>query len=171
MSNEFRLSSLIAHAPRSTKEMKPPFEQIRPDLSSDGALRDFYIPNTDETDWNKLIGLVRPNLEPDCFTVDGEPRPLPKSFKQIEEIRELASPLLSIPVGGSYLNCHFFHFSEIELDFLPHKYQNEEAWRQLCQFYQSLVDLIGKRGIATHENSQDEVIEEFTPNKGVEPVG
>jgi hypothetical protein len=149
---------------RSTKNMNRSFAEIFPELERDGALRDFYIPDTDIGDWNKLLEWVAPLLESDCFYVDSKVSEFPKSFTEIEKIRESASPLLSIPVADSYLNCHFFHFSEIELDFWPQDYQSEYGWTRLCGFLQDLVDLIGKRGIVAHENSQDEVIEEFKPN-------
>jgi len=151
--------------------MKRPFAAIQPELQRDGALRDFYIEGTTHADWNKLMEWARPNLERDCFRVDGEVCDLPASFEEIEKIRDSASPLLSIPVGPSYLNCHFFHHSEIELDFWPYEYQSEENWEQLRRFFQNLTDLIGKRSIATHENHKDETIEEFHPKTNVEQGG
>src|SRR5258706_7228689 len=93
------------------------FHKLAADLASDGALRDFYILDVGVAHWNRLIQFVRPRLQEDCFRIDDRIEPLPSAFESIYAMRSTASPSLSIPVGESFLACHFFSDSEIELDF------------------------------------------------------
>jgi hypothetical protein len=139
------------------------FQDIADDLRPDGALRDFYIHNTNHTDWNAALCRVRGGLEANCFTVDGEIRELPPSFEAIEQIRAYANPCLSIPIAGANVNCHFFCAEEIEMDFRPEDYHALDLWAALCAFFQGIVDAVGKPGIITFENAEDAVIERFEP--------
>jgi hypothetical protein len=145
------------------------FQELAADLASDGALRDFYILDVDVVHWNRLLQFVRPRLHKDCFRIDDRIEPLPPTFESIYAMRSTASPCLSIPIGESFLVCHFFSDSEIELDFRPEDYRSPQRWTSLCDFLQALVDQIGLPGIVTFENFQDEVIETFAPSGKVEP--
>lgn len=139
--------------------MPRPFAEIVDDLRSDGGLRDFYIHNTNRSDWNALLRHLRSRLHEGCFQVDGLPRQLPETFEAIEEIWLHACPCVSIPVAGSYVNCHFFCDHEIELDFRPEDFRTPELWSALLGFLQELVDVIGKPGVITYENHPSEIIE------------
>src|ERR1700733_8246444 len=133
------------------------FKEIADDLRSDGALRDFYIHAANRADWNAVLRRVRSNREADCFTVDGESQELPQSFEAIESLRQMANPCLSILVDGAFVNCHFFLDEEIEFDFRPEDFRTPGRWSALCGFFQELVDLVGKPGVITHENAEDDV--------------
>lgn len=141
------------------------FQMIADDLRPDGALRDFYIHGTNRSDWNTVMRWVRGKLESGCFTVDGESRELPLTFEAIEQIRTQATPCLSIPIAGAYVNCHFFCDDEIELDFRPEDYYTPDLWSALCEFLQEIADIVGKPGVVTYENVEDEIIERFEPRK------
>jgi hypothetical protein len=146
--------------------MMKPFSKIEPSLQRDGSLRDFYIHNTTSDDWNKLLKFVIPTLEDECFLIDCKPAEMPNNYREIDEIHKEASPLLSIPVAGKYLNCHFFCEEVIELDFWPYDFNNSDRWRELSDFLQQVVNLIQKTGIVTYENDSEtkEPIETFKPN-------
>jgi hypothetical protein len=70
---------------------------------------------------------------------------------------------LSIPVAGAYVNCHFFCEEQIEMDFRPEDYRTFERWSGLCEFFRGIVYAVGKPGIITHENAENDVIERFEP--------
>jgi hypothetical protein len=144
-------------------------EEIADAFRSDGALRDFYIYNTSSADWNTVLHQVRPNLDTDCFTVDGKSRNLPKTFEEIERIRQKANAFLCIPVAGASVCCHFFCKNEIEFDFRPENYRTQESWSALSTFLQDIVDAVGKPGVVTYENAEDVVIARFEPKQNVKP--
>ncbi|HWX20393.1 MAG TPA: hypothetical protein VN578_10885 [Candidatus Binatia bacterium] len=139
------------------------FQDIVPDLASDGSLRDFYVFGASAFHWNRFLGFVRLSIRDDCFRVDTQVSPLPSTFEDIFALRATASPCLSVPVGDGFLCCHFFSDSEIELDFRPEDYRTPPRWAALCAFLQDLVDIVGLPGIVTPENQETEVIERFEP--------
>jgi hypothetical protein len=133
------------------------FKEIADALRSDGALRDFYIYGTNRIDWNGLLRRSRRGWEKDYFTVDSERRELPQTFEEIESLREQANLCWSVLVGGAYVNCHFFCVEQIEFDFRPEDYRTPERWSALCEFFQEIVDAVGKCGVVTYENAEDDV--------------
>jgi hypothetical protein len=145
------------------------FQEITEAFRSDGALRDFYIHDTNPADWNVVLRRVRSMLEDGCFTVDGQSRNLPASFEEVETIRAEASPCLSIPVAGAYVCCHFFCDAQIEFNFRPEDYRTPEMWSALSVFLQDIVDAVAKPGVVTYENTEDDVIVRFEPKRKVEP--
>lgn len=140
------------------------FKVIADDLHSDGALREFYIRNANRADWDAILKRVNRNWKAYDFSVDGEARELPLSFETIEHLRREANPLLSIQIAEAYVNCHFFGDEEIEFDFRPEDFRTPERWVKLCEFFQDMVDAVGKSGIVTYENMPREVIDNFEPS-------
>ena len=49
------------------------------------------------------------------------------------------------------------------MDFRPEDFRTFERWSALCEFFQGIVDTVGKLGIVTYENAEDDVIERFEP--------
>ena len=145
------------------------FQKIAEAFRSDGSLRDFYIHETNPADWNVVLRRVRTMLEDGCFTVDGQSQDLPATFEEVEMIRAEASPCLSIPVAGAYVNCHFFCDAQIEFDFRPEDYRTPEMWSALSLFLQEIVDSVAKPGVVTYENAEDDVIVKFEPKLKAEP--
>ena len=146
---------------RSAKKMK--YAEAKEFLYSDGSWRDVYILGTESEDSERFLEFLRPILEADSFTVDCVPSELPASYAQVLRQREENSPVLSIPVGRSYLNCHFFTDSEIELDLIPAKYDNESDWNELDAFLRSLADAMRMEVVVTPENCSSEVLIRYTP--------
>jgi hypothetical protein len=139
------------------------FKEIADSLRSDGALRDFHIRGANRTDWNVVLRRVSSHREAYRFTVDGESQDLPQAFEAIEKLRQKANPSLSIMVDSAYVNCHFFWDEEIEFDFRPEDFRTLERWSALCGFFQEIVDVVGKAGVITYENAQDDIIDRFEP--------
>lgn len=139
------------------------FEAILDDLQSDGGLRDFYILNANRSDWNAFLAFVQSKLEVTSYTVDAESQALPATFEAIEQIHASGAPCLAISVADAVVCCHFFWVAEIELDFRPEDYRTRERWLALCEFFQAIVDAVGKPGVITFENAQNDVIEKFEP--------
>jgi len=144
------------------------FKEIVDALRSDGALRDFYIHAANRMDWNVLLRWSRNNRQADCFTVDRGRRELPQTFEAIELLRQQANLCWSVLVAGAYVNCHFFCVEQIEFDFRPEDYRTAERWSALCDFFQEVVELVGKSGVVTYENAEGDVIDRFEPRAKVE---
>ena len=143
-----------------------PFSVIKPSLQRDGALRDFYIKDTNSDDWDKLIQFVTPKLENGCYIVEGESKTIPRTFRSIEAVRSVKDVFLDIPVGDKYLRCHFFCEEIIKLDFWPYDFCDSNSWNKLSSFFQQVVNLIQKTGIVTFENDSEtkDPVETFQPN-------
>ena len=152
--------------------MAKSFAEVKDDLAPDGALRDFYILDVVPSDWDRFLAAVPSIVERVVFTRDDKDVTIPSSFARIWAMKEEtpeSTTLMTMWVSGQTVCCHFFCDSEIELDFLPNAVDTEQRWNHLRAFFQYVVDTIGKKGIITHENMQDFVIEEIVPTKIAEP--
>ena len=126
-------------------------------LYSDGSWRDIYVFDTSRSDMNRFLNFVRPMLKEDSFSIDGEVSEVPTSYEEALKIRKEHACLLSIPVGASEINCHFFDDSELELDLVPEDYNNETQWKHLDLFLSELSKTLEKEVVLTPENQPDEI--------------
>ena len=141
-----------------------PFLEIYDDLEPDGAHRDFYIENTSSDDWNTFLTTVPRIVEEyECRSADGICE-LPSTFSEVRKIQEVSGASLLIKIDGKDVNCYFFTAEEIELDFIPNDFREENRWNQLVHFFQTLVNAIGLRGIIVQENNKKYLIHEIKPN-------
>ena len=141
--------------------MSSTFSEVTAVLQRDGTLRDFHIFNTTRSDWNAVLRWGSERLTESRFLRDGTPFPLPGSIEEIAEIRNEAALCWQISVAGAYVHCYFFCDEQIELDFWPEDFNTPERWSALCKFFQSIVDLVGKAGVVTYENVEEDVIARF----------
>jgi hypothetical protein len=100
------------------------------------------------------------------FPLGRNTTPLPKTYLEVLMGSQEATSLLQIPVGPSYLNCHFFDGSELELDFSPADYSTPEAWDALSTFLQGLADAMQREVIVTPENVPEVVYIRYQPLAG-----
>jgi hypothetical protein len=61
----------------------------------------------------------------------------------------------------------FFCEEQIDFDFRPENYRTLDRWSALCEFFQEIVNVVGKSGVITHENTKDHVIDRFEPRTNV----
>ena len=150
--------------------MTKPFVDVKDDLAPDGALRDFYIQGITSTEWDQFL-IIAPTLaERTVFAWGEEESPLPDSFGKIQQMQLQDPTNLTMWVSNQTVRCHFFVDSEIELDFSPSDFQDEQRWGELVSFFQALVDAIGKKGIITQENCEDCIIDELIPKETAGPT-
>ena len=145
--------------------MTTPFKDIRKALTPDGSLRDIYIHDVTEEDWAQFITLAPQLTDGASFSWGDKAVDLPPSFPEIAKMQKTDPTILSLDVGGGNIACHFFMASEIELDFDPRDYQDQEKWESLYAFVEALADALGKKAIITHENAEDEVILDVEPRQ------
>lgn len=118
-------------------------------------LVDLYVLGTDESDWERLLALLRGGdwlLE---YSVGGEPAALPERVGAIFELRREASPLLRVDPGALRLQCHFFHSSDIEFDFDPRDVEGLAWLARLLAFMRAVAVALGNPVLMTPENSRD----------------
>ena len=121
-----------------------------------GELRDIYVLNTDERDWQRVLDHLHGTDLPLTFRVDGRPVPLPVSIQEILTLRQHAAPQLGIDLEGVLLACYFFTPSVIEFDLDPRDVLRPVQADQVIAFMQDLADLLGKPVILSPENHPEE---------------
>lgn len=167
----FYIKRKYLHPDDGKHEMKKPFSYIKrkylnPD---DGTLRDFYIFDVSESDWNKFLSLVPEIVDHFTFKHNGVKVPLPSKLSDIANLEQVRyGLLLSMSVSGLVVNCFFNANDEIYLNFSVFDIQNAEIWENLLAFFQKIVDHIGKKGIITYEWNYD--IPEIRPDLVIDEI-
>jgi hypothetical protein len=138
------------------------WDRVKDDVIWDGSLRDIYIMQTTLYDWNQFLNFVRETKQYQYF-VDDKLTPLPGMAVDIFSKREKHQQLLSVWVGETQLNCHFFVESEIELDLDPRQMSGEESFDALRQFMEQLAIAIQRSILLTPENLSEHPIAQYEP--------
>lgn len=137
---------------------------VAPDFEWDGSLRDIYVLETSEADWQTVWEALQAWDPPPVFAVDGVTEPMPDRVEVVLTTRRQRSPLLSVQVGHAGLNCHFFSPDEIEFDLDPRQVTRETDMEAIAAFMKLLGDLTRKNVILTAENSREAVIAHYGAN-------
>ena len=124
------------------------------DFERDGALRDVYVLNTSEADWDKFIIFLKSFNAELKFSLDGREQALPRFSSEIFAKRSEEAPLLSFTYGGVVFTCHFFNDKEIELSFDPIEVGSEATFLELVRFLSEFGEALNKEVLLTHENNQ-----------------
>jgi len=140
------------------------WKTVKSDFEWDGSLRDLYVFDTSEAEWDRFLGCLPTWGYHTRFTIDGEPAPLPHSAARAFEIRQRAAPLLQIDIGGILLCCHFFTDQEIELDLDPREITASAKLDQLLQLMRRLGQAVHRPVVLTPENSPELPIIRYNPD-------
>lgn len=135
-----------------------------------GALRDVYILDTNERDWQRVLDHLRSSTLPLSFRVDGHAAPLPGSVAHIFSLRHRATAALVVDLGGVKLVSHFFVPSEIEFDLDPREFTRDDQIVRLLAFMRDLGNLLDKQVILTPESTPDDVLVRLQPAPKEEPA-
>ena len=139
------------------------WETVKSDFEWDGSLRDLYVFDTSEADWDRFLDSLPTWSYQTRFLIDGEPAPLPDSASRAFEIRQRAVPLLQIDVGGIELCCHFFTDEEIELDLDPREINRSSDLDQLVDLMRRLGQVLHRPFVLTPENQPEFPIIRYDP--------
>jgi hypothetical protein len=112
----------------------------------DGAMRDLFVPGTNEEDWEALLAFLRAGAWPVEYLVDGRrPGPLPGPGRDpFARGPEDPVPLLRVDPGGLDLHCHFRRVSEIEFVLDPRDADGPAWLARLLAFMRDLTTLLRK---------------------------
>lgn len=138
------------------------WKQIASDFAWDGSLRNIYVLNTSEADWQAVWDILLEWTPPATFSVSGKIEPMPLGVETALE-SEIGC-LFSFYVGPIQLACHFFSAVEIEFDFDPRQVSGETEIKQLDRFMRLLGDATGKQVILTQEDDQEAIIARYSPD-------
>ncbi|MEH0937760.1 hypothetical protein [Micromonospora psammae] len=130
----------------------------------DGSLLDAYVLDADETDWQRVIDLVRSQGWRFDYTVEGQSLPLPQRAADIFAHRCEAAVTMHIwPAPQLMVNTHFFSEDEVEFDFDRTELQGQNQLDLLCCFMRSLGRQLGKPVRLTPENSPEHTLVIYSP--------
>ena len=141
---------------------RPTFLEVPNLWEADGSLRDLYVLGTSMKDWQDLLDFA--GQFPLQYWFDGEPNERPE-IEQLFSNRN-GSHLLSIKIGKSTANCHFFNEGEIELDLDPKEVVGPNEHDQILQFMEGLAEKIGKPILLTPENGSEVPYLSYEPLRG-----
>jgi len=139
------------------------WEAVRADFQWDGSLRDLYVFGTSDEKWDRFLVALQSWGYPTQFSVEGKPSILPESARSVFQIRNRASPLLRIDVGGVGLCCHFFSEEELELDLDPRDVDGPARLGQLMSFMQKLGQVLQLPVVLTPENRPECAVMTYDP--------
>lgn len=131
----------------------------------DGSLLDVYVLDANETDWQRVIDLVRSRGWRFDYTVEGQSRPLPQQAADIFALRRAeATVTMHIwPAPNMLVNTHFFSDDEVEFDFDRTELQGQHHLDVLCRFMRSLGHQLGKPVRLTPENGPEHPLLVYSP--------
>jgi len=147
-------------------ELHMEWAKVAAELAWDGSLRDLYVFETSESDWDTFLSALRSWPYETSFLVDGEPSRLPQSAGAAFEIRERASPILRVNVSGITVCAHFFTPDELELDIDPREVSDPDRLAALSQFICRLGRILDRPVVLTHENRPEHFISRYLPSTG-----
>lgn len=140
--------------------------KVAAELGWDGSLRDLYVFETSECDWNTFLSSLSSWPYEASFLVDGEPSALPDTAAAAFMIGERAAPLLRVKVSGITVCSHFFTPDEMEFDIDPRQVSEPAGLSALSEFICRLGHLLERPIVLTHENQPDQVIARYLPGTG-----
>lgn len=125
------------------------WDQVGTWFEIDGGLRDIFVRDTVEADWDRLFEAVKEWGYQATWSVGGEPIAAPESASAA-----LSDPeplLLSIQVGPARVNLHFFSLDEIEMDIDPREIQPPSAFERILEFISRVGQRLLKPVYVAHE--------------------
>ncbi|MCA9641331.1 MAG: hypothetical protein KC492_11575 [Myxococcales bacterium] len=142
------------------------WSKVSAQLVWDGSLRDLYVFETSEADWDAFLRALSSWPYETSFLIDGEPSELPPSAGAAFSIRERAAPILRVNVSGITVCAHFFTPDELELDIDPREVSDHEKLAALSQFISRLGQVLDRPVLLTHENRPEHFIARYLPRTG-----
>ncbi|WP_426192980.1 hypothetical protein [Massilia sp. DWR3-1-1] len=139
--------------------MRPNFHDVAGLWDCDGSLRDIYVQNTEAVHWDRFDRLL--SQYEFTYTFDGMPLPFPGSRGALAN-RE-GSHLLSIPLDGTVINCHFFIAQQLELDISAKDVAGPLEHERILAFVENLAEALELPADITPENWEESPFLTYSP--------
>ena len=140
--------------------MRPVFDTSLYLWTDDGSLRDVYIQQMGQKQWERFDSLVRKYEL--AYSFDGTPAPFPGS-QALFANRE-GSHLLSVMLGQVRVNCHFFVDWQLELDISPREIFGPTEHDAVLDFVEKLSVELELLADITLENSESTPLMTYSPS-------
>jgi len=128
-------------------------------FESDGALRDIYVQDVNESDWKKLIAYLNSKYVLEFGTdKDSSSNKIDFDFIQKmwnDETGELETKSLTIDLNGILIKSYFFSPEQIEFDIKPSEIKSLSELNQILEFMSSISKMIKKQVTLTGENQAE----------------
>lgn len=134
----------------------------------DGSLRDIYIFDTNEQDWQKLLAFLRTSAYSTEFLLAGEQQPLPERIEEVFALVHMYGGVLRIDEEHLALHCYFYRVKEIEFDLDPRAINSEQQISRLLDFIRTVGRLLNKAVVLTPENASWVTLFRFDPRTSEE---
>jgi hypothetical protein len=139
------------------------WEDVSEDWRPDGALRDVYVFDATEADWQRVVDAVRGRWS-STYQVDGQAAQMPEAVREIFRAASSQRPLWQIKLrDGIVANCHFFGGEEIEFDLDPREVSSQLDLDVVCEFLRVVGQATAKPSVLSAENSPDLPIARYDP--------
>ena len=129
----------------------------------DGSLRDVYIRETSEQDWQTMLDFLRTSSYSLECIVGGERQPLPDHVANLFRLDAEVGITLCVDREHLALNCHCFTREEIEFDLDPNDFQNDQQISLLLDLILAIGRLLYKTVDLTPENAAGIPLFRFDP--------
>ncbi|NVK51508.1 MAG: hypothetical protein HWD85_01140 [Flavobacteriaceae bacterium] len=128
-------------------------------FESDGALRDIYVQDVNESDWKKLIDYLNSEYTLE-FGIDKQRSSSKIDFGFIQkmwndETGELETKSLTIELNGILIKSYFFSPEQIEFDIKPSEINSLSDLNRILDFMSSISGVLKKQVTLTGENQAE----------------
>jgi hypothetical protein len=120
----------------------PTWSETKEHFERDGGLRELYVFDTDERDWERLLAALPSSPWSYDYLYEDERQPLPSTFGGAGT--DEGTALLKIDDEVLALRCHFFTPKRVEFDLRPEDVKDAGDYKRLVGFMRWLADLLGK---------------------------
>ncbi|MEZ7496062.1 hypothetical protein QO206_11210 [Leeuwenhoekiella aequorea] len=143
-------------------------------FESDGALRDIYVKDVNESDWKKLIDYLNSEYTLE-FGIDKERNSNKIDFDFIQKMwndenGELETKSLTIDLNGILIKSYFFSPEQIEFDIKPSEIKSLSELNRILEFMTSISKVLKKQVTLTGENQAEFPLIKVDSQNGTEIV-
>jgi len=147
--------------------MKKNWKDIKWIFKPDGALRDIYVQDVNETDYRKVVNLLNSEYK----LKFGNSRVSQIDFSYLkkvwnDEAGQLESKYVSIDLNGIIVNSHFFLEEQIEFDVDPKQIKSFTDLDQILNLMTDISKTIRKQVTLTDENTIEFPLIKIDSQKG-----
>jgi len=143
-------------------------------FESDGALRDIYVQDVNESDWKKLTSFLNSEFELE-FGIDKERSSSKIDFDFVQkmwndETGKLETKSLTIDLNGILVKSYFFSPEQIEFDIKPSEIESLSELNRILDFMNSVSKELNKQVTLTGENQAEFPLIKIDFQNGTEKI-
>ncbi|HAP94735.1 hypothetical protein [Epilithonimonas hominis] len=125
---------------------------------SDGSLRDIYVLDSTQADWEKWINYINENYEVKFTYYNEEGKEISNNKIDFQKVVEYWENTLDSVLNAEFLinkvvfKCYFFSDTEIENDIWPNDVGDLEQHNSIVEYMMTISKLLGKEIFMAPEN-------------------